>query len=281
MNETITCQFAVLRFLPYPETQEFVNVGVVIGCPEIGVFDFQMEMQRRERVTGFFPEMNPDVYLDGRRMFRDELLRLRRIMSVGRDRPAQLLLPHEQLAFATAFREVVRPRESVFRFGGVGVSLAADPAREMGNLFDHYVRRQFATQQEYHETVMTNRLRRLFLERDVRGFDSMDFDDGLYRVTIPFVHAGTNRVLGIKPLHLDKADTTRILDYGDHWCARIRRLHRMARHPDDLILVIGMPTEGRRYEAAMKAREDIQALDGVTLLAETERDRIVSLAKAG
>jgi len=26
------CNYAMLRFLPYPETGEFVNVGVVVNC---------------------------------------------------------------------------------------------------------------------------------------------------------------------------------------------------------------------------------------------------------
>ena len=37
------CHYAIIRFLPYPETQEFANVGVVLACPESGYFGFKLE----------------------------------------------------------------------------------------------------------------------------------------------------------------------------------------------------------------------------------------------
>jgi hypothetical protein len=36
MKKKLACNYAVLRFLPYPETGEFVNIGVAIGCPDKG-----------------------------------------------------------------------------------------------------------------------------------------------------------------------------------------------------------------------------------------------------
>ena len=65
MNKRVACNYAVLRFLPYPETQEFVNIGVVLMCPELRWFDYRTETRRRDRVTGFFPELNPAVFLQG------------------------------------------------------------------------------------------------------------------------------------------------------------------------------------------------------------------------
>jgi len=32
MKNQLVCNFSVVRFLPYPETDEFVNVGVVMAC---------------------------------------------------------------------------------------------------------------------------------------------------------------------------------------------------------------------------------------------------------
>lgn len=88
-------------------------------------------------------------------------------------------------------------------------------------------------------------------------------------------------MVGVKPLHFGKSDTTRILDYGDHWYARIRRLQGMPRHPERLVLVMHMPSEGRLAEAAQQARDAIQQLHGVVLVEETDRGRIVELTAAG
>jgi hypothetical protein len=281
MNNTVTCQFAVIRFLPYPETQEFVNVGVALGCPEIGFFDFRLEMQRRDRVNRFFSELDPEVYVQGRKMFHAELDRMKHVLSDKHARGNNWLLEPDQQAFSASFRAFVRPHESVFRFGGLGVSLAMNPGQELDALFDHFVRRQFAAHRDYQEKVMTDRLRMLFRERNVRGMESMEFEDGLYRVAIPFVRTTEHCMVGVKPLHFGKSDTTRILDYGDHWYARIRRLQGMPRHPERLVLVMHMPSEGRLAEAAQQARDAIQQLHGVVLVEETDRGRIVELTAAG
>ncbi len=57
MKNRFICNFAVVRFLPYPETEEFVNIGVVLACPQTGLFDYTLEKRRRDRITHFFPEM--------------------------------------------------------------------------------------------------------------------------------------------------------------------------------------------------------------------------------
>lgn len=31
----LICNYSVIRFLPYPETGEFVNVGILACCPPI------------------------------------------------------------------------------------------------------------------------------------------------------------------------------------------------------------------------------------------------------
>lgn len=38
----VVCNYAIVRFLPYPETSEFVNLGVVVACPSRRYFGLQM-----------------------------------------------------------------------------------------------------------------------------------------------------------------------------------------------------------------------------------------------
>lgn len=275
----LACEFAVVRFLPYPETQEFVNVGLVMACPEVGMVDYRLETHRRDRVTDFFPEMDRGCFMDGRRMMADELERFKRVMNQDRKRFDQLLLVEEQKQFAASFHAYVRPRESVFRYSPISVALAADPASEIERLFQYYVRRQFAVHPEYQEQVLADRLRRVFRERQVQDLEPMSFGDDMYRVGIPFVRRTAGHLTGIKPLHFDKSDTTRILDYGDHWLARLNRLYRMETHPEQLLLVVHKPSEGRRAEAANIACEALRR-EGVSLLADTAVDEIVNFARS-
>jgi hypothetical protein len=45
------CHYAVLRFRPYAETGEFVNVGLAVVAPEAGEFAFKCDVRRRRRVS--------------------------------------------------------------------------------------------------------------------------------------------------------------------------------------------------------------------------------------
>ena len=47
------CQYAIVRFLPYLETGEFANVGIVMLCPDAGFFDFKL-LRHVRRITAFF-----------------------------------------------------------------------------------------------------------------------------------------------------------------------------------------------------------------------------------
>ncbi|ENY0008485.1 DUF3037 domain-containing protein, partial [Neisseria gonorrhoeae] len=36
-------RFAVIRFMPYVQTREFANIGIIITHPKSGYFDFKIE----------------------------------------------------------------------------------------------------------------------------------------------------------------------------------------------------------------------------------------------
>ena len=59
----IACNYSAIRLLPSRETGEFVNVGVVVSCPEIGFFDFKLAPKCVRRVKGFFPELDQGVLI--------------------------------------------------------------------------------------------------------------------------------------------------------------------------------------------------------------------------
>jgi hypothetical protein len=142
-----TCNYAVIRFLPYRETGEFVNVGVVLFCREAGFFDVALETNQQKRVTDFFPELDRELFLAGRQAFFEELRRVKQLLNAEERKL-------DEQARLGVFRELVRPRESVFRFGEAGTVLAEDPAAKLQELFERYVNRQFAKPRECQETAV-------------------------------------------------------------------------------------------------------------------------------
>lgn len=138
LNAQHVCNYAVLRFQPYPETGEFVNLGVAVQCPETGLLDVLVEQRKQGRVTDFFPELDKAQFRETREAVKEELERVKHLAAKERDKEL----------VRRVFKELVRPRESVFRFGEVKTILTSEPDEMAKQLFDRYVLRNFAKQKE-------------------------------------------------------------------------------------------------------------------------------------
>jgi len=132
------CNYAIARFLPYAETDEFVNVGIALMCPETAFFDFLLADANR-RVTEFFSQLDPSIYGAGLEYFREELASLRDSLKKKELRVAGGGFEREYAL--GVLRELVKPRESIFRFGPARTVLAEDPAACLKNLYTAYIER--------------------------------------------------------------------------------------------------------------------------------------------
>ncbi len=132
MNDTKhVCNYAILQYLPYREREEFVNIGVVMYCGDPCLFDFLMEGPGMpERVKALFPRMGEDVF---KRSIAAMHLELDRI-------EARLKNEKKPQACKLAFQELVRPRESVLRFGEIRTLMVDDPGKAVEELFRRYVK---------------------------------------------------------------------------------------------------------------------------------------------
>lgn len=55
-------QYAIVRFLPFAETGEFANIGIVLCAPSGSIFAFQLVSEHAERVPRFFPKINEALF---------------------------------------------------------------------------------------------------------------------------------------------------------------------------------------------------------------------------
>src|SRR5690242_16946572 len=118
----VVCNYAIARFRPYRETGEFVNVGVVLLCPQLGYFGYLFERRKQKRITDFFPELEEEVFKAG---LQGLLVELARLSSVGGN--SQYVLSGEPEARIPAVKELVRPRETLFHLSEAETVLAQDP----------------------------------------------------------------------------------------------------------------------------------------------------------
>jgi hypothetical protein len=121
------CNYALLRFLPYPLTGEVVNVGVVVNCLQPPMLKLQLEVSMPARVKALFPDYPPIVYEAAAKAMEAEVKRI----SDGIRDPKGCQI---------AFSELVRPRENTLRFGEVRTEVTADPLILSEELFRRYVK---------------------------------------------------------------------------------------------------------------------------------------------
>ncbi len=273
-----TCNYAVVRFLPYRETGEFVNVGVVLFCREAGFFDIAMETQRRKRITDFFPELDRELFSDGRQTFQSELRRVKTLLCDDAHK-----LDNEMRM--GVFRELVRMRESVFRFSEVGTVLSENPAGKLAELFERYVNRQFAKTREYQETVMAHRLTAVLraheLLRHYRLNQKVGNDE--FHVLMPIVSEARNAQgvarRAIKTLDLDRDESTKIYDHGDMWIKRVERLRQVNQLPEGLLFTIREAIENeKRIKACRDICDELRRHD-VRVLTMDNEDSVLEFAK--
>lgn len=269
------CQYAIVRFLPYLETGEFANVGIVMLCPEAGFFDFRM-LARGRRITAFFDKLDAGIYRRAASDFKLELTRIRNWLAHQTDRPMDVELARH------LFGELTRQREAMLRFDDVRVVLAADPAQQLEELFGHYVDRNFATK-EYHEQILERSVRKVLADANLNKQYKAETlgDAATYHAKFPFVHReGDRAVKAIKPLFLAHDDPAQIFEHGWMWFGKVGKLRNLNLLPENVLFPVEGPTEdqGGRYEVFQEVIAKMAAND-VQVVPNAQTDRIVEFAR--
>jgi len=280
MIKKLACNYTILRFLPYAESGEFVNLGVALACPDLHWFGYRLETRRLDRITDFFPELKQSkaAFVEGRRLFKDELDRVGRMMNDGQGEP-QLRFKEDAKLFNQVFLNLVRPREEVFCFSPSRTCLTEEPKAELERLFNFYVERGFAQRQEYQEKLMTRRLRTVFNAKKIVDLTEHTFVSDLCHAHFPFVRqVGDRYVRAIHPLDLDKTETPKIVEHADSWRNRLQRLKAGPVYPERVLLVVRRPGAGKQLDVCQQMCKELEQADAY-LLPQEDQAEIVRFAQ--
>lgn len=122
-------QYTIVRFLPFAETGEFANVGIVLCAPDAGVFAFQLIPTPSERVQQFFPQLDNTLLPDTLKLLTDELNRIQ-----------QLTEQQTSPQLFDTVQELIRPREQLIRYSGLRSVLSpTKPTELLAQLTDELV----------------------------------------------------------------------------------------------------------------------------------------------
>ncbi len=122
-------QYAIVRFLPFAETGEFANIGIVVCAPTGGIFAFELVSEHSERVPRFFPQINEALFPLTIRALTEELSRVQQLAE-------QQKAPE---LFAT-FQNLTQPSEHLIRYSSLrSVLSAAQPDELLAQLMSQLV----------------------------------------------------------------------------------------------------------------------------------------------
>ncbi|UAL42158.1 DUF3037 domain-containing protein [Shewanella inventionis] len=265
------CHYSIIRFMPFLETEEFANVGILLVTPQTGYSAFRLAPKRFARVTDFFNDLDGSIYQKGLHLFDEEL---KRVTQEYGYRTGKNLL--------NAFQEVTRLREGVFRFGTMSAILCDNPEQQLDELYDYYVGRNFVTP-EYREQVMVKSLRN-GLRKHVDGLRYVQkqlHGDLNTAINMPLVAAVDDYYKVIKPLAFDQTKPIGLLEHGEKWIGRVKRLlNNNAVLPQNMLFTVEEPAKNKSELKAvyLEVEREIDKL-GINVVPFADKEAIYQFAR--
>jgi len=237
MNRQV-CKYSIIRFQPYPETEEFANIGIVLYATASKRLEFRLlDGKQHARITHFFDDLCKDTFVRTSKIIRAELERIQCYLEItsGLD----------------LYSELIRQRQDIIRFSENRVLFSNDPAATIDNLFEHYVHRSFLHEPTYEEKLkkQVRELLNRFGIGDQYKEDTLGKPEQ-YEVRFPFV-CKTNKHTVIKPIHFKHDKPSQLIDHGITWLGKVRQLQQHGFiAPNEILFAYDAPEDSQTHLAA-------------------------------
>ncbi|MCY7296737.1 DUF3037 domain-containing protein [Alteromonas sp. a30] len=268
--------YAVVRFMPFIETREFANIGVVIIEPKTGKFLFKLAPKKFGRVTQFFDDLNGELYKNGIEMFTNELNRVQ-----------EYFISHHLFGkdLVTRFQELIRKRESVIHFGEMGITYGEEIVTTLEALYERFVARSFVTK-HYREQQMVKVLKEKLSKALPVKFTEKTFNAGIYDIKMPLTCETPNSLNKsstciIKPLAFEQQTALRAAEHGETWIKRVDKLIKYELiKPEHALFTLEKPQENTEFtQVYHDIVGEIEHI-GVKALSFSELNDVVDFAKS-
>jgi hypothetical protein len=247
----------ILRFRPYRDIGEFVNIGAAIAFPQLNRFEVKID-NRTSRITSFFPEINRKIIREGKRYIDEEFKKV--FSTQDKCHEMQEVFNFSSHDCNNAFHYIASIKEGVFIFSDVITGITDDVDGQLGKIFDFHVKRNFRDKSGYYEQELESQLRKTFVRFNVsEKFKLKRIGDDNYNVSIPFY----SEYLAIKPLYFDRKSSTEVYEHGDIWTIRLKRLKDKNEYPSSFLFPIKEPKNinsptGHAYSEVKAQFEDLK-----------------------
>lgn len=244
-------EYAVVRFMPISETQEFANVGIVLWSNTEHKVLTKLAPTPFHRINHFFDDVDGNLYKVARSFMELELARI-----------TTYVQGESQKHTDSIMKEFTRPREGVMTFSELGALLTNDPQIALEQLYNTYIGRDIKVTKEQRERSMVRELRERFSTLPVK-YREKPLNTGFGEIKVPFVTAIGNDLRAIKPMAFNHPRPMDIADHGDKWISRIgHALDAQAISPKNFLFTVEAPRSKKddilkAYETVIKGMEGI------------------------
>ncbi len=272
----LAVRYAIVRFQPHVETEEFANIGIVLVAPDIGYLDFKLETRRFSRLTGFFDSLEPSIIRSALKNYSAELKRVKEFSRHNGEGQTRFEFERSDNA-EHLFVSLTKNREGIIQFSEVRFAMTDNPKGKLEDLFDYYVGRNFVSPQ-YREGILESKVRNMLKADNLsQKFKRVSFDDGVYSATFPFVKMVDNSPTRIiKPIFLGQEEATRLIDHGNKWLFTINRLKRFL--PRDVIFAVEGPSREVTQQRAFKETVEQFEANNIQVVDATNERELMSAA---
>lgn len=266
MNRHVA-HYTLVRLLPQSDAGEFVNIGIVLVCPALRRFDFQL-LTSAQRVTHFFQEFNAALFRQVRTDLEDELRFLQTRIAEGVLEPAAVLT------------ELCRPREALIRYAAPRTLFINTPEEALARLVARFIQRDADEVERRREELLARQVRQTLTGLHLNtAFTEHKVGTEQFQVRLPFVHQrnGEPRA-AIKPLDLTQDAPQKIYEHGAPWIQRLKWLGKAT--PLPLLIPTRRPPvdDTQRQQACREVEADLQALTGVEVVSVDDAAPIIAFA---
>lgn len=139
MNNESICNYAYIRFVPNPETEEFANVGIVLINQRPLSFQFKVEKHWSNRLRVFFTDTDPESYVSSCESLETELKRLAAMVIRAKQGREPELPDFNEQKLIRLFQNLTTPREGTLQFSEPRTLVTDEPDLALNELFSEIV----------------------------------------------------------------------------------------------------------------------------------------------
>ncbi|WP_182036486.1 DUF3037 domain-containing protein [Vibrio diabolicus] len=262
-------EYAIVRFMPISETQEFANVGIVLWSNTEHKVLTKLAPAPFHRINNFFDDVDGNLYKVARSLMEAELTRITNYVHGKGQKYTDSIM-----------KEFTRQREGVMTFSEPGALLTNDPQIALEQLYNTYIGRDLKVTKEQRERSMVRELRACFNTLPLK-YREKPLNTGFGEIKVPLVAAIGNDLRAIKPMAFNHSKPMDIADHGDKWISRIgHALKAGAISPENFLFTVEGPRSKKddvlmAYDTVVQGMKDI----GVNVIPFASTDDILDFAE--